>query len=71
MSKQPPEDNLKEAAGFAAGGAAAGAGASALLGGMGLAIGGTAVGIGMAPVMGLGAIVGLAAYGLMKAGSKD
>ncbi|MGL4498340.1 MAG: hypothetical protein ACRC2M_26050 [Planktothrix sp.] len=43
MTTQPPEDNLKEAAGFAAGGAAAGAGASALLGGMGLAIGGTAI----------------------------
>ncbi len=71
MTTQPPEDNLKEAAGFAAGGAAAGAGASALLGGMGLAIGGTAVGIVMAPILGLGAIVGLAAYGLKKATSKD
>jgi hypothetical protein len=43
-------------------GAAVGAGTSSLLGGMGLAVGGTAVGIGMAPVAAAGAVVGTAAY---------
>lgn len=67
MSKQESEDNLKEAAAFAAGGAVAGAGAGTLLGGMGLAVGGTAIGIGMAPVVAAGAVVGLAAFGIKKA----
>lgn len=67
MSQQQSEDNLKEAAGFAAGGAAAGAGVSTLLGGMGLAVGGTAIGIGMAPVVAAGAVVGLAIFGATKA----
>jgi hypothetical protein len=48
-------------------GAAVGAGTSSLLGGMGLAVGGTAVGIGMAPVAAAGAVVGTAAYGIKKA----
>ncbi|MDJ0617844.1 MAG: hypothetical protein QNJ63_14060 [Calothrix sp. MO_192.B10] len=60
------DDDLKEAAGFAAGGALAGAGISATVGGMGLAVGGTAVAIGAAPVVAAGAVVGLAAYGLKK-----
>lgn len=64
-------DSAKEAGMFAAGGAVGGAGLSAMLGGMGLAVGGTAVGIGMAPVVGAGAIVGLAAYGIKKGLSKD
>ena len=50
-----------------AGGAVTGAGISAMVGGMGLAVGGTAVGIGMLPVTAAGAIVGLAAYGMKKA----
>lgn len=66
MSQQQSEDNLKEAAGFAAAGAAAGAGVSTLLGGMGLAVGGTAIGIGMAPVAAAGAVVGLAIFGATK-----
>jgi hypothetical protein len=33
---------------------------------MGLAVGGTAVGIGAAPVVAAGAVVGLAAYGFKK-----
>lgn len=63
MSKS---NNAGEAAGFVAGGVAAGAGLSAWLGGMGLAVGGTAIGIGMAPVVAAGAVVGLAAYGVKK-----
>lgn len=65
MSKS--NNNADEAAGYAAGGAVAGAGLSAWLGGMGLAVGGTAIGIGMAPVIAAGAVVGLAAYGVKKA----
>jgi hypothetical protein len=47
-------------------GAGVGAGVSATLGGMGLAVAGTAVGVTMAPVAAAGAIVGLAGYGLYK-----
>lgn len=52
---------------FAASGAAAGAGFSSMVGRMGLAVGGTAVGIGIAPVAAAGTVIGLAAYGLKKA----
>jgi hypothetical protein len=65
MSKS--NNNAGEAAGYAAGGAVAGAGLSAWLGGMGLAVGGTAIGIGMAPVIAVGTIAGLAVYGVKKA----
>lgn len=51
-------------------GGVAGAGLSSLVGGMGLAVGGTAVGIGMLPVAAVGAIVGLGAFGLSKAFKK-
>jgi hypothetical protein len=61
------KNNLSEVAIYAGTGAAVGAGISASLGGMGLAVAGTAVGIGMAPVAIVGGIVGLAAYGLKKA----
>ncbi len=64
-------NNAQEAGIYAAGGAAGGAGLSTMLGGMGLAVGGTAVSIGMAPIVGAGAIVGLAAYGVKKGFSKD
>ena len=57
MSKK--DDDFVEAAGFAAGGAAAGAGVAATVGGMGLAVGGTAVAIGAAPVVAAGTVVGL------------
>ena len=66
MTQNPKENDFVEAAGFAAGGAAAGAGVAATVGGMGLAVGGTAVAIGAAPVVAAGAVVGLAAYGLKK-----
>jgi hypothetical protein len=51
-------------------GGVAGAGLSGMVGGMGLAVGGTAVGIGMLPVAALGAVVGLGAFGLSKAFQK-
>lgn len=60
-------NNLPEVAAFAAGGAATGAAVSSVIGGMGLAVGGTAIGIGMLPVAAAGTVVGLAAYGLKKA----
>ncbi|MBA2749225.1 MAG: hypothetical protein H0U45_10925 [Tatlockia sp.] len=66
MARNRREDKFVEAAGFAVGGAAAGAGVAATVGGMGLAVGGTAVAIGSAPVVAAGTLVGLAAYGLKK-----
>ena len=72
MSKQSDinQPDLKkekiDAAASAGMGAVAGAGVSLLLGGMGLAVGGTAVAIGLPIVAGAGAIVGLAGYGLKK-----
>ncbi len=60
-------DNAKELGKFAGGGALAGAGVSYVVGGMGLAFMGTAVGIGMLPVVAAGAVVGTAAYGVKKA----
>lgn len=45
-------------------GAAAGAGVSAALGSVGIAAGGTAIGVGMAPMMAAGAVVGLGIAGL-------
>jgi len=38
-----------------------------MVSGMGLAVGGTAISIGMAPVAVAGTVLGLAAYGLKKA----
>jgi hypothetical protein len=60
-------ENSAESVVFIAGGAAAGAGVSATIGGMGLAGGFGAVGIGMAPVTVAGAVAGAAAYGAFKA----
>jgi integral membrane sensor domain MASE1 len=56
-----------EAVAFAASGAVVGAATSATLGGMGLAVAGTAVGIGMLPLTIAGAALGMAAYGVKKA----
>ena len=47
--------------------AEAGAATSATIGGMGLAVAGTAVGIGMFPVAAVGAALGMAVYGSIKA----
>ena len=60
-------ENSAESVVFIAGGAAAGAGVSATIGGMGLAGGFGAVGIGMAPVTVAGVVAGAAAYGAFKA----
>jgi WD40 repeat protein len=60
-------ENSAESVLFIAGGATAGAGVSATVGGMGLAGGFGAVGIGMAPVTVAGAVVGAAAYGAFRA----
>jgi hypothetical protein len=71
MAKKNNKDDSGEAVIYGAGGAVAGAGLSSVIGGMGLAVGGTAVGIGMLPVAALGAVVGLAAYGVKKAMEDD
>ena len=49
-------------------GAAVGAVTSSIIGGMGLAVGGTAVGITLAPLMAIGGGIGLAGFGLYKLG---
>ncbi|UKO99287.1 hypothetical protein [Nostoc sp. UHCC 0870] len=66
MTKNSKEDDLKEASGFAVGGAAAGAGVTAMLGNMGLAGAFGGIAIGAAPVIAAGAVVGLAAYGVKR-----
>lgn len=66
MAEKRKEDDIKEASGFAAGGAAAGAGVAAVVGNMGLAGAFGGIAIGAAPVVAAGAVVGLAAYGLKK-----
>ena len=66
MSKQNQEQKLQEAAGFAAGGGALGAGLAAVVGNMGLAGAFGGIAIGAAPVIGAGVVAGLAAYGLKK-----
>lgn len=58
------EPNSIEAAAYATGGAVAGGVVASTVGGMGLAVGGTAFSIGAVPVVAAGAVVGLAAYGL-------
>jgi phage shock protein A len=63
-AKKAIEEGDASALGAAALGAVGGSGVSAVVGGMGLAVAGTAVGIGMAPVAAAGAVVGLGAYGL-------
>ena len=67
MSKLKKHKKALEVLSFVAGGATSGAALSATLGGMGLAVGGTAVSIGMGSVAAAGTVVGLAAYGLKKA----
>lgn len=52
---------------FAATGAVAGAAVAETVGGMGLAVAGTAIAIEAAPVMVTGAVVGLAAYSVKSA----
>jgi hypothetical protein len=64
--KKAIEDQDETAIDAAIIGAGLGAGASAIVGGMGLAVAGTAVGITMAPVAAAGAVIGLAGYGFSK-----
>ncbi|MEM9276353.1 MAG: hypothetical protein AAGA80_25885 [Cyanobacteria bacterium P01_F01_bin.143] len=52
---------------FAAAGAVAGAAVAETVGGMGLAVAGTAIAIEAAPVIATGAVLGLAAYGVKSA----
>ena len=52
---------------FAATGAIAGAAVAETVGGMGLAVAGTAIAIEAAPVIVTGAVVGMAAYGVKSA----
>ena len=63
---QKKEQDVQSAVAYTAGGAVAGGAVAATVGGMGLAVGGTAVAIGTAPVVAVGAVVGLAAYGVKK-----
>lgn len=67
MSKFDEFKDKAEAAMYTAGGAAAGLGVASTVGGMGLAVGGTAIAITAAPVVAGGAVIGLAAYGFKKA----
>ncbi|BAY96530.1 hypothetical protein NIES37_04630 [Tolypothrix tenuis PCC 7101] len=59
--------NSQTGAAFIAGGSITGAGVSATVGGMGLAGGFGAVGLGTIPVVGIGAVGGAAAYGAFSA----
>lgn len=52
---------------FAATGAIAGAAVAETVGGMGLAVAGTAIAIEAAPVIVTGAVIGMAAYGVKSA----
>jgi integral membrane sensor domain MASE1 len=65
-AKKAIETQDATAIGAVVAGAGVGAGASAVVGGMGLAVAGTAVGVTMAPVAAVGAVVGLAGYGVSK-----
>lgn len=57
----------KKAAAAAGAGAVVGAITPAVIGGMGLTVGGGAIAIGLAPLAIAGGIVGLAGYGLYRA----
>lgn len=70
-AKKGIEEKDASALGAAALGAAGGSCVSAVVGRMGLAVGGTAVGIGMAPMAAAGAVVGLGAYGLERLLQQD
>lgn len=60
-------NDKKKVAAFTASGAVIGAVTSSAIGGMGLTVLGTGVGMGMAPVTAVGAVVGLAGFGIYKA----
>jgi hypothetical protein len=60
------KDGDAVALGAVAGGGLAGAGVAGMVGNMGLAVAGGAVGVGAAPVIAVGALVGMAGYGLWR-----
>jgi hypothetical protein len=62
-----PHSEIQDAAVSIGVGTAVGVGTSAVVGGMGLAVAGTGVAIGLAPVVAAGAVVGTAVYGVQKA----
>jgi len=64
--KKAIEDSDTSALGAVAIGGICGASASTFIGGMGLAVAGTAISVGMAPVIGAGAVIGMAGYGLKR-----
>jgi hypothetical protein len=64
--KKAIEEQDATAIGAAVAGAGIGAGASFVVGGMGVALAGTAFGVTMAPVAAVGAVLGLAGYGIAK-----
>lgn len=66
---QPEESssNTGEVITYTAGGSVAGGLTSAVVGQMGLAVAGGAVSIGLLSMIGIGAVAGLAAYGLKRA----
>ena len=66
MSNENKSNEPAKAAGAAVAGGVAGAATSAVVGGMGLSVGGTAVAIGAAPVIAVGVVVGLAGYGIYR-----
>lgn len=66
-SLQEESPKVREIAAFVAGGGAVGALTSTTVGGMGLAVAGTAVSVGLLPVAALGMVIGLAAYGVKRA----
>lgn len=65
MNKYKDKERL-EALLFVGSGLVAGAGVSATVGGIGLAVAEIAIGVGIIPVAGVGAVLGLAAYGFKK-----
>lgn len=67
--QQPQQEssNTGEVITYTASGGVAGGVTSAVVGKMGLAVAGGAVGIGLLPMIGIGAVAGLAAYGLKRA----
>lgn len=65
--QKPEETGNMEVLTYTAGGGVAGVATSALIGQMGLAVAGGVVTIGFLPMIGIGAMTGLAAYGLKRA----
>lgn len=67
QSEQPSSSSPLEVATYTVGGGAVGAATSVFAGKMGLAVAGTVVSMGLLPVAAVGAVTGLAIYGLKRA----